>query len=280
MATLTLSGFGDEIDPEPAEQIACLHRNGLRFLELRGAWGTNVLDLSQAQVGRLEALLQEAGIGVSAIGSPIGKVDIGSDLEAHFARFRVALERARRFACGYVRVFSFYHDGVAPAACRGAVVAELARMARAAAQEGVVLLHENEKGIYGETPERCLDLLRAVDHPCLRATFDPANFVQAGVDPAVEAWPALAEYVAYFHVKDALRSGGRVVPAGCGDGGLDVILRQAVARGFEGFLSLEPHLHADDPRYGGSGAQRFTTAVRHLRQVLERLGVAESGPVA
>ena len=110
----------------------------------------------------------------------------------------------------------------------------------------------------------------------LRAAFDPANFVHCGVDPLAEAWPLLDEYTDYFHIKDKEATSGRVVPAGRGDGGVAELLARAVARGFDGFLSIEPHLKADDPDYGGDGPQRCGKAVAGLREVLGRAGIAEA----
>jgi len=270
-----LSGFADEIAADAGEQIAQLAANRVRFVEVRGVGGKNVLDLTEAEVVDFRDRLKEADIGVSAIGSPIGKVAIRSDLEEHFARFEVALERARQLGTRYVRLFSFYHEGEKAAAARDAVLEQVARMARRARRQGIILLHENEKGIYGDVPARCLDLMESINSPHLRLTFDPANFVQSGVDPLGEAWPVLAPHTEYFHIKDAVAATGAVVPAGQGDGGIEAILGQALAAGFGGFLSLEPHLKADDPVHGGDGAERFAKAVAALRQVLARLGIAE-----
>lgn len=269
-----LSGFADEIGADADEQIATLQETGVRHLELRGVGGKSVLDLTAAEVASFKGQLATAGIGVSSIGSPIGKVQIRADLEEHFARFEIALARAREFGAPYVRVFSFYHEGEEPEGCRDEVLAFFARMVERAAAEGLVLLHENESGIYGDVPERCADLFESIDSPHLRAAFDPANFVHCGVNPLTEAWPLLDTYTDYFHIKDKVADSGRVVPAGRGDGGVPEILAQAVGRGFAGFLSIEPHLKADDPEYGGSGPERFAKAVDGLRQVLDGVGIA------
>lgn len=276
MDEVKLSGFADEIAADAGEQIAALTANRVRFVEVRGVWGRSVLDLSEAEVADFRDRLRAAEIGVSAIGSPIGKVAIRSDLEEHFARFEVALERARQLGTRYVRLFSFYHEEEEAAAVREAVLEQLARMAARAGEEGVTLLHENEEGIYGDVPERCLDLVQSVDSPHLRLIFDPANFVQCEVDALGEAWPALAPHTEYFHIKDAVAATRAVVPAGYGDAGIEAILGQAVTSGFGGFLSLEPHLKADDPVHGGDGAERFAKAVAALRQVLGRLGITDA----
>ncbi len=272
---IELSGFADEIAADARTQIDTLQKTEVRHLELRGVGGKGVLDLTGDEIASFKGQLVAAGIGVSSIGSPIGKVQIRADLEEHFARFELALQRAHEFAAPYVRIFSFYHQEEQAAACRDEVLAFLARMVERAAAENVVLLHENESGIYGDVPERCADLLASIDSPHFRFAFDPSNFITCGADPLREAWPLLQEYTDYFHIKDQVAKSGRVVPAGCGDGGIADILTQAIAQGFTGFLSIEPHLKADDPEYGGSGAERFVHAVDGLRQVLAKVGIVE-----
>ncbi|MBO7170456.1 MAG: sugar phosphate isomerase/epimerase, partial [Clostridia bacterium] len=106
-----------------------------------------------------------------------------------------------------------------------------------ATPSGLVLCNENEKEIYGETAEACLELHREL--PALRAVFDPANFVQCGVD-TLKAWDLLAPYVDYMHIKDA-RLDGTVVPAGEGAGNVAELIRRYAAQGGE-VLTLEPHL--------------------------------------
>ena len=267
-----LSGFADEIAADAKEQIATLKETGVQYLELRKVGGKGVLDLSPEEVAAFKGQLDEAGIGVSSIGSPIGKVQIRSDLEAHFARFETAVQRAQEFAAPYIRVFSFYHEDETADAVRAIVIEQMLRMVEHAEREGVILVHENEKGIYGDVTERCVDLLQSADNPHLRAAFDSANFIQSGVDPNTDAWPALKPFVDYFHIKDAVAESGRVVPAGHGDAELEAILDDALQSGFRGFLSLEPHLKANDPEFGGSGPERFAIAVTELRRLLDRLG--------
>ncbi len=114
-----------------------------------------------------------------------------------------------------------------------------------------------------------------------RAVFDPANFVQCGQDTR-EAYEKLKEHIACVHVKDAMLADGTVVPAGRGDGNVAYLLEHLFRNGFEGYLSLEPHLGSfsglaqlelgnrmmDLPQ-GGEGT--FTLAYRALEDILERV---------
>jgi sugar phosphate isomerase/epimerase len=103
-------------------------------------------------------------------------------------------------------------------------------------------------------------------------TFDPANFVMCGVRPFTEGYELLKDYIEYVHIKDGLMSEQRVVPAGQGDGEVRELLMALKARGFDGFLSLEPHL-SNAGQFGGfSGPDLFGVAVRALRELLNEIG--------
>ncbi len=270
---IRLSGFADEIGPELDLQIQTLKTEGVRYLELRGVWETNVLDLTNDQRRDVKARLADAGIGVSSIGSPIGKVRLDEPWQEHLDRFRVALDAAEFFEAPYIRMFSYYApEGEAVADHRDQVIRRLNEQVELAQGRPVQLLHENEKGIYGEGTEACRDIADNV--PGMGLIFDPANFVQAGVRPA-EAWPVLCDRVVYFHIKDALLGSGKVVPAGEGDGAIPEILRDAIcARGYDGFLSLEPHLKIAGHSTGFSGPDGFRTAANALKAILKDLDVA------
>ena len=154
----------------------------------------------------------------------------------------------------------------------------MSRFVDAAEKADVVLLHENEKGIYGDNLERCLQLMERFYGDNFKCTFDFANFVQCGVD-TLEAYKALKPYIEYIHIKDALYDGGHVVPPGMGDGRLKDILDNAFSDGYHGFLSLEPHLshfHGLDKLENGEidkkdkipGEVAFTTAYNSLLEIL------------
>lgn len=270
-----LTGFADEIDPDPRVQLDVLEREAIRAVELRGVWGKNVLRLSDDDVDRFAAALTERGMSVSAIASPIGKIGIGDPFDPHLDDFRRAIEIAARLNAPFIRIFSFYlPPGDDPRRHRGAVLDRLARLVREAEGSGVTLLHENEKQIYGDVPARCLDLLTAIASPRLRAAWDPANFVQCGVRPHAEGYAALRPFIAYVHVKDALLDTGRVVPAGEGDGEWPATLAALRASGFDGYFSLEPHLAEAGHASGFSGPDLFATAARAFKVLLHDQQIA------
>jgi sugar phosphate isomerase/epimerase len=274
-ASWDLSGFGDEIDRDPAVQVAVLQALGARHIEVRSAWGTNVVELAHDELDRLAGILSERGMGVSAIASPVGKVDVSLPVEHELGRLARAIDAAHRLGSRYIRIFSFYRaDGLTAESVRDDVLLRMRALADAAAAADVVLLHENEKEIYGDTPERCLDIIESVGSENLGAAWDGANFVQVGVArPFDEGYAALRPHLAYLQVKDAVLATGEVTPAGEGDGQLLETLTALRDDGYAGFASLEPHLTDLDALGGVSGPEAFGRAARALRALTDRIGV-------
>ena len=114
---MRLSGFADEISPHLAEQIATLERERIRFMDLRSVEGANVLDLTDEQIAAIKRTLDDHGIGVSAIASPIGKVPIDSSFDEHLHHFERAITIAQILKTSYIRVFSFYPPAAANGQC-------------------------------------------------------------------------------------------------------------------------------------------------------------------
>ncbi len=273
-AVWPLSGFGDEIDPDPAVQAAVLLALGASHIEVRSAWGTNVSELEPPQVATLKEILDEKGLKVSAVASPIGKVDVSLPVEHELDRLRQIISVAKGLDTKYIRIFSFFRaEDRSAEDIRDDVMMRMGALAALAAESGVVLLHENEKGIYGDTPERVLDIMTTVDSPALRIAWDNANFVQVGVKPYTEGYAMLRPYLEYFQVKDALAATGEVVPSGEGDGELDATIAALKADGFCGFASLEPHLASAHELGGFSGPVAFGVAARAFAALAAKNGV-------
>jgi sugar phosphate isomerase/epimerase len=272
--TFILSGFADEISQDLGEQLAVLAAEGITHLELRSVWSANVADLDDAGVARFRRELDGAGVRVSAIGSPVGKIAVDAPLGPELERLRRVADIAESLGTAIVRVFSFFiPKGEPPERYREQVIDRMRALAAIAEQRGLVLAHENEKEIYGDLPERCAGLIEAVSSPALRATFDAANFVQCGVRPHDEAYRLLRPYLVYLQIKDALAVTGEVVPAGQGDGQVRETLAALRDDGFSGYVSLEPHL-ATAGRFGGfSGPDGFRRAAGALKDLLGELSI-------
>lgn len=271
--------FADEASASLSGQIIAMLRNHMQGLEIRGVDGQNVSEISIEKAREVKNRLADNGLVTWSVGSPIGKIDIvKDDFARHMDVLKHTLDVAHELDAKHLRMFSFYiPQGENPAVYRDEVLERLTRMAEAAEGSGVLLCHENEKGIYGDNAARCADILENV--PALHGVFDPANFVQCGQD-TLEAWDLLKGRTHYLHVKDALADGS-VVPAGRGVGHVERIVEDYLDNGGEA-LTLEPHLtvfqgldalERDGRRRGtfcySSADEAFDAAAKALREILK-----------
>lgn len=275
----TITGFADEISVDLDEQIALLNKLGIRHIEFRSAWGTKVLDLTDDKLDLAKSKLDAAGIKLSSVGSDLGKILITDPFEAHLERARHGVEVAKFFGSPFIRMFSFFMPaGEDPNGYRDEVMTRTRAMVDLVAGSEITLLHENEKGIFGDTPERVADLVTTIASPNYRSIFDPANYVQCGVRPFDEAYPIVRPLTDYVHCKDALAPTGpddlgKVVPSGEGDGQMPLVFAALLDSGYDGFFSIEPHLGNFDEFGGLCGPDLWTTAHTALIKVFRDLGV-------
>lgn len=283
MQKFIISGFSDEICDDIAGQFKALNKLGIEYFEPRGINGKNISTLNDEEVRELKNEMIKYNIKASSIGSPIGKIKLTDDFDEHFEVFKRVVKTAKMIDTKYIRMFSFYHDGGDEWTEdeREAVIERLSKMIDYAKKEEVILLHENEKDIYGDTVSRCVDLMENLYCDNFKAVFDMANFVQCKQDTK-EAYNALSKYVEYVHIKDAEWESKKVVISGKGDGNVEYILKDLKEKGYKGFLSLEPHLGnflglaelendeiMKDLPEGGEGT--FTLAYNSLKTILERI---------
>lgn len=278
---IRLSAFADEISADLNEQIEVIRSEHIHFIDLRGVWNINVLDLTGKQVAEIKQTLDAQGIGVSAIASPIGKITVDTSFEDHVQRFHRAIELAQFFQTPFIRIFSFYppvsernanakYVRSDPATWRNEVLSRLRELTRLARKANLILLHENEKDIYGDSSARCTDLLQNINDPHFQAIFDPANFIQCKQTPYPDGFQALRPWLRYMHVKDALAD-GTVVAAGEGIAQWPEIIQRLHVDGYDGFFSLEPHLALSGQFQGFSGPELFRKASQSFQQLLQSM---------
>lgn len=241
MAKFILSAFADEISPDFDEQLNALDRLGINMLELRGVDGKSFTLLDDSEVMSVKAKLDAHGIGLSALGSPLGKIKCDDDMDAHMALAERIMDIGEALSCNRIRMFSFYPaDGMTDAEFKKCAFDRVSRLVSLAEKRGFVLCHENEKDIYGETPERELDMFKHFGGK-LRAVLDPGNFAYCGVDGR-HAPELLADYITYCHIKDCDEP-GCIVPPGEGRADIKNVLL-TLDKLFDGemILTVEPHL--------------------------------------
>ncbi len=272
-----ISAFADEIDQSLAVQMDVCEQHGIRHIDVRSIDGTNVSAMTDEQVRTHKKQMDDRGFAVPCIGSPLGKIKIDGDLQAHLDLTKRCCEVAHGFDSKYIRIFSFYGPSTGGSVMdhRAKVMEMLAKMVAIGQDAGVVMLHENEKGIYGAGPEGVKDIFATVGSDSFQGIFDPSNYIEEGIDPLADGWQqGLAELTHYFHIKDkARREDKTCVPAGEGSGHIPEILADAKARGFDGYLTLEPHMSNAGQFAGFSGPDKFARAVAGLKGICDQVGL-------
>ncbi len=274
MSKVKLCAFADEASNELDGQIEALKRNNIEYLEIRAVDGQNIKDVSLDKAREIRKKLDENGLKVWSIGSPVGKYKLEDDFDAQLESLRLLCEKAKILGAKRIRMFSFYSKDEKEVFERLQKFTEIV-------PDDIVLCHENEKDIFGDNIEGCKKIHQHFDK--IKMVFDPANFVQCEVD-TLEAWDTLHTYVNYMHVKDALKD-KRVVRAGYGIGNLERIIDMYVKQGGE-VLTLEPHLMEfkglSELENGQSinglvvyndNNEAFDAGVKALKTILDKLGV-------
>ena len=279
MANLILSAFSDEYSDKLVEQCEALKGFGFNYMEMRGVVGKNISTLSKDQVSETKKVLDDYGIKVSSIGSPLGKIKIDGDLNSHLETAKHVFESANMLGTKNIRMFSFYlPEGKTREECKGQVFDALSKLLKLSEEHGLTLCHENEALIYGESPEKCLEILKYFDGK-MKCVLDMGNFVLDGYNP-MEAYQLLKDSIEYFHIKDSLYAGA-IVPAGKGEAQIKNILDIYKASDKKDtFITLEPHLQTfsglnalvgktfDNPYKYEDQKSAFTDAVEKLRSLL------------
>ncbi len=283
MAQFIISAFADEASADLEGQIATLKRNGLCMIEPRSVNG-NIVEKTDEELALIAKQLKDAGISISALGSPIGKYSIDKPLEEHLKTFERALTACKILGASRMRIFSFFVEQDRLTECRDEVMRRMRVLLDRAKEEGITLCHENEAKIYGQNPNEVKDLLTAL--PDIKGIFDAANFVREGQDP-IEGAEATLPSIEYLHIKDA-KTNRAIVPVGMGDGQYaEVLSRVDALTDRTVILTLEPHLHIFDAYKKidshklenqlsfDSADEAFDCAVEHLKKLLTSLGFHE-----
>jgi len=283
MAQFMISAFADEAAKDLDGQIAALKRNGLCLIEPRTILN-NIVEKTDEELEEIAKRLKEAGISLSALGSPIGKYSIEEPFEAHLAVFERALAACKILGTDRMRIFSFFVPRDRVSEYREEVMRRMRILLQRAKEEGITLCHENEAKIYGQNPEEVEDLLTEL--PELGGVFDAANYIFDGQGP-IKGFLVTFPSLVYMHVKDA-KPDKTIVPVGMGDGRYDEIFTRLETmtdktiiltvephlKEFTGYNSIDSRSMKHDLHFEDSN-ESFDYAINSLKKMLTSLGYRE-----
>lgn len=281
---MKISGFIDEIDQTFIQELEVAKSLSMNYIELRSINGKNISEIPLNEIYSIKNELDKRRLKVSAIGSPIGKIRVDDDFISHLKKYDHILKICKILDVKYIRIFSFFMSKDEKEYYENEVYSRLNIFLDKIKDTNIILLHENEKDIYGDDIESCLKLVNNIKNPQFKLIFDMANFVQVG-ENALKAYENLKDYIEYFHLKDAKMFSNENVLLGTGDGDIKKILLELYKKNYKGFLSLEPHLtnfstlqqlELDDIRERKtqyqSGEEAFRLTYKTLKNMIETIG--------
>jgi len=268
-----ISIISDEISPQLEEQLDLLDTEEIKHIELRSIQKKNILDFTGEELKSLKKALKERGLKVSAISSPIGKIKLCDDYQAHYQRFLKALEIAEYLETDRIRIFGFYTDNSNLEGNRKEILSRIEGQVREAEKHKIRLLLENEdQSLYGGTAEQVMDVLNTINSDSLGFLFDPGNYVyffKKTVYP--EYFNKIKSAIKYVHIKDIPLGNSHFTVPGKGDVQYKQLLTDIKASGYDGFLSMEPHLLAGDSKGGFSGTDGVRKAIHAIKNIISEI---------
>ncbi len=282
------SGISDEAGQAIETQIKAHQELGWSHLELRMVDGVNITQLSDEAFDKVYAAVSEAGMKVSCFGSAIANWarPITSDVQVDIDDLKQAIPRMQRMGTPFIRVMSYPNDPEKPieeAAWRVESIRRMKLLAKLAEDNGVTLVHENCSGWGGLSAENSNILLGEVNSPALKVVFDTGNPVTYGQD-AWDYYQKVYDDIVYVHIKDAKKVDGEDIYTYCGEGGGYVreILGDLLGKGYDGGISIEPHLaaviHTGERTSDADRLyQTYTEYGRRLMKIVEEVAPDRTG---
>src|SRR6516164_1438737 len=257
---LKLGIITDELTGKLEEALPFLISYHLQWCELRELWGKNIMSLSQDELGRAKKLIEDSGLHVSDIASPIFKWNLpqmpaktdekrdtfnASFVEADADRLvEQSFRLARFFGTRQVRIFSYWRVAD-PQKAYPLVRDRLAQAAQLAAKNDIVLVLENEHSCNVGTGRELGHLIGDINSPALRGNWDPGNAVMLDEVPYPHGYEAVKGWFTHMHIKDVRKNAatGKKDWAPVGGGMIDWKGQIEALRNdrYEGTMSLETH---------------------------------------
>jgi L-ribulose-5-phosphate 3-epimerase len=252
--------INDEISQDFERACAVAAEFGMKWIELRGMWNKNIIDLDAKEIAESQRLLKKYDLRVTDIASPLFKVDWPGAPKSKFSPKRdqfnssygfdqqdevleKSIAMAKAFNTGRVRCFDFWRlDDQKP--YRAEINERLRKAAEKAAKQDMVLVLENESSCNTGTGKEVAELLAAVQHPSFMVNWDPGNAAELGETPYPNGYELLPKArIGHCHVKTAVKSGDKYEWAPVGTGIVDWAgqFKALKQDGYRFAVSLETH---------------------------------------
>lgn len=244
---------------------------GVEHFELKRMYGRRMPDITDEEIRLVQAILRNNEVALSSIAPGLFKIPLEPELIAQEAgkRFDMTVALADRLETRSVVIFGFVRDDRRTEAdALRQIIDVFGGVAARAKQEGITLYLENDRGLWGESPQAVRAILAGVNSPALRLNWDPGNLIGAFPEaPYPTSYELLREYVGHVHVKDAKATASGFTHAMMGSGDVDWVgqFERLVRDGYEGYCVVEPHF-----------GNRITSSRDHILQTQKAMNLARS----
>jgi sugar phosphate isomerase/epimerase len=268
----------DEIDEDVLTAVKFLSERNLRWAEVRSIWGKYNTSQPVEKIKEARGIFDEHGIRVSIEGTPFFKVPLPAEtpegqkkLDQEWATLDSAMERAKLFGAGKLRVFGFTYRGDAPdQKVYGRIYELVTEAARRAKARGLRLALENVGQSYIWSGAQAGELLKHVKADNLGLTWDPNNAAETGEKPFPDGYRKLdAARIFHVHLRDFKHNAeGKVVWAPVGGGEADNLgqIRALLKDGYQETFTLETHWRGPHGK-ADSSATSFKGLLKVIGQV-------------
>jgi L-ribulose-5-phosphate 3-epimerase len=272
----------DEVSQDFIVALNWTTQHNLSHVEIRMVNGENVANLTDDQLDKILREVEQRGLYVSGIASPLFKCALDptrpvvsgdmfgqkeEDIEEHFDKLDRVIQIARKLKTDKIRIFSFWRE-LDPIRYEEEIVDHLKRASKIAEQENVILLLENEGACNGGYAEEVARIVGSVNSPNLRALWDPGNEEHAGGSAYPEGYASIKDYIGHVHLKDAFvdeNGEGRCVPIGSGNVAFIEQLNALDKDGYSGLFTIETHYVPN----GGTAMDGTLLTLEGLNKILQ-----------
>lgn len=222
---------------------------GIEYFELKRMFGKRMPDISDDEVNLVRKVLRENEVTLSSIAPGLFKIPLDKELIQQEAgiRYDQTLSLADRLQTRSIVIFGFIRDELHHEEdALNQIIDVFGTLATRAEREGMTLLIENDRGLWGESPAAMHRILSGVNSPALKLNWDPGNLIGAFPEaPYPGGYDLLRDYVGHLHVKDAKAANGpnkfTHAMMGCGDVDWVGQFERLILDGYEGYCVIEPH---------------------------------------
>lgn len=275
------TGFADEAGATLEKQIEATKALGWSCIEMRNIPEGNFAEVGDDTWEAAFARLEAAGIKVSSFGSGIGNWarPITGDFKKDLQDLHRAIPRMKKCGCDIIRIMSWTNpDNEVPEAdWRNEALRRLKELTKIAEDGGIILGHENCSGWGGKTPENMTEMTTEIPSPALKIIYDTGNPVAHGGSPW-DWYQACKPHTVYVHIKDGkLAEPGQAhyTYPGEGDGMVQEVIADLFKSGYDGGLSIEPHMaaqvHLGTQAEGKNAFDIYVEYGRRLMKLVEKI---------